>query len=113
MVVMFAGEIVLDGSVRQALLKPVHSYARSLLASIPKSPEASLPAALDGRPPALVMLVRAVPLLNAVQWQKIVAARKEPCRRSRSQANASGAIYLKRLKSDCPHWWLNNSQLRP
>ena len=51
-VVMYAGEIVLDGSVRQVLLKPVHPYARSLLASIPKLREASLPAALDGRPPA-------------------------------------------------------------
>ena len=51
-VVMYAGEIVLDGSVRQVLLKPVHPYARSLLASIPRLREASLPAALDGRPPA-------------------------------------------------------------
>ena len=51
-VVMYAGEVVLDGSVRQVLLKPVHPYARSLLASIPKLREASLPAALDGRPPA-------------------------------------------------------------
>jgi peptide/nickel transport system ATP-binding protein len=51
-VVMYAGEIVLDGSVRQVLLKPVHPYARALLASIPKLRDASLPAALDGRPPA-------------------------------------------------------------
>ena len=51
-VVMYAGEVVLDGSVRQVLLKPVHPYARSLLASIPRLREASLPAALDGRPPA-------------------------------------------------------------
>jgi peptide/nickel transport system ATP-binding protein len=51
-VVMYAGEIALDGTVRQVLKKPVHPYARSLLASIPKLHDASLPAALDGRPPA-------------------------------------------------------------
>ncbi len=51
-VVMYAGEIVLDGDVRQVLRKPVHPYARGLLESIPRLHDASLPAALEGRPPA-------------------------------------------------------------
>ncbi len=50
--VMYAGEIVLDGSVRQVLRKPIHPYARGLLASIPRLHDASLPTALEGRPPA-------------------------------------------------------------
>ena len=52
MVVMYAGEIVLQGTARQVLLNPVHPYARGLLASIPKLKKAALPAAMDGRPPA-------------------------------------------------------------
>lgn len=50
-VVMYAGEIVLEGSARHVLLSPVHPYARGLLASIPKLREPTLPAALEGRPP--------------------------------------------------------------
>ncbi len=50
--VMYAGEIVLQGSARQILLDPIHPYARGLLASIPRLKDATLPRALDGRPPA-------------------------------------------------------------
>lgn len=50
-VVLYAGEVVLSGSTRQVLLTPAHPYARGLLASIPRLSEASLPAALPGRPP--------------------------------------------------------------
>ena len=50
-VVLYAGEVVLSGSTRQVLLAPAHPYARGLLASIPRLSEASLPAALPGRPP--------------------------------------------------------------
>jgi peptide/nickel transport system ATP-binding protein len=49
--VMYAGEIVLMGDVRQVLLRPDHPYARGLLASIPRVKEARLPAAMEGRPP--------------------------------------------------------------
>ncbi len=49
--VMYAGEIVLEGAARQVLRRPVHPYARGLLASIPKLGEARLPVALEGRPP--------------------------------------------------------------
>ena len=49
--VMYAGEIVLQGSTRQVLLNPVHPYARGLLASIPKLKDSRFPAALEGRPP--------------------------------------------------------------
>ncbi len=50
-VVMYAGEVVLEGSARQVLLHPSHPYARGLLASIPKLKDGRLPVSLDGRPP--------------------------------------------------------------
>jgi len=50
-VVMYAGETVLEGSTRQVLTAPTHPYARGLLASIPKLADPRLPIALDGRPP--------------------------------------------------------------
>ena len=50
-VVMYAGEVVLEGSTRQVLTAPMHPYARGLLASIPKISDPKLPVALDGRPP--------------------------------------------------------------
>ncbi len=49
--VMYAGEIVLEGSARQVLRQPLHPYARGLLASIPTLRDAKLPAAMEGRPP--------------------------------------------------------------
>jgi peptide/nickel transport system ATP-binding protein len=49
--VMYAGEVVLQGPVRQVLQDPVHPYARGLLASIPRLGETRLPLALEGRPP--------------------------------------------------------------
>lgn len=51
-VVLYAGEVVLQGSTRQVLLNPMHPYARGLLASIPRISDARLPVALGGRPPA-------------------------------------------------------------
>lgn len=50
-VVMYAGEIVLNGSAKQVLLAPRHPYAHGLLASIPRLDQTHLPMALDGRPP--------------------------------------------------------------
>lgn len=50
-VVMYAGEAVLEGPVREVLRNPAHPYARGLLASIPKLTDARLPMALEGRPP--------------------------------------------------------------
>lgn len=50
--VMYAGEVVLEGSTRQVLKTPAHPYARGLLASIPRLADRHLPVALDGRPPA-------------------------------------------------------------
>ena len=49
--VMYAGEPVLIGSTKDVLLAPRHPYAHGLLASIPRLQDASLPQALDGRPP--------------------------------------------------------------
>lgn len=51
-VVMYAGEIVMDGSADDVLRDPRHPYAKSLLAAIPRVHQATLPAALEGRPPA-------------------------------------------------------------
>ena len=50
--VMYAGEIVLDGTAAQVLRAPAHPYARGLLAAIPRLAERRLPVALEGRPPA-------------------------------------------------------------
>ena len=49
--VMYAGEVVQEGDIRQVFTNPAHPYARGLLASIPKLREARLPVALDGVPP--------------------------------------------------------------
>ena len=51
-VVMYAGEVVLEGNARNVLLSPTHPYARGLLSSIPSLKDSRLPAALEGRPPA-------------------------------------------------------------
>ena len=50
-VVMYAGEIVLEGATRQVLRAPGHPYARALLASIPRLNSPRLPASLEGIPP--------------------------------------------------------------
>jgi peptide/nickel transport system ATP-binding protein len=50
-VVMYAGEIALEGDATIVLTAPAHPYARGLLAAIPRLDEARLPAGLDGSPP--------------------------------------------------------------
>ncbi|QIE44075.1 ABC transporter ATP-binding protein [Pseudohalocynthiibacter aestuariivivens] len=50
--VMYAGEVVLEGDARDVLRAPLHPYARGLLASIPRLGDTHLPVALEGRPPA-------------------------------------------------------------
>ena len=49
--VMYAGELVLEGSARQVLKRPAHPYARGLLLSIPRLKEAVVPASMPGLPP--------------------------------------------------------------
>lgn len=51
-IVMYAGEIVLDGPTREILRTPRHPYAKGLLASIPRFSSTTRPMPLDGRPPA-------------------------------------------------------------
>ena len=51
-VVMYAGEIVLDGDAAAVLTNPAHPYARGLLASVPRLSDPQLPLALEGRPPS-------------------------------------------------------------
>lgn len=50
-VVLYAGEVLLDGPARQVLTDPAHPYARALLASMPKLSDPRLPVTLEGRPP--------------------------------------------------------------
>ena len=52
-IVMYAGEIVLDGDVREVLSSPLHPYAYGLLNSIPKLSLPGLPEAMPGTPPQL------------------------------------------------------------
>ena len=52
-IVMYAGEIVLDGNVREVLSSPLHPYAYGLLNSIPKLSLPGLPEAMPGTPPQL------------------------------------------------------------
>ncbi len=49
--VMYAGELVLEGTTRQVMRKPAHPYARGLLLSIPRLREAVVPTSMPGRPP--------------------------------------------------------------
>ena len=51
--VLYAGEVVEDGPVREVLESPAHPYTRGLLASIPRLGEVAIPASMEGRPPAL------------------------------------------------------------
>ena len=50
--VMYAGQIVEDGSATRVFGQPTHPYARGLLASIPRLSESVLPQAMPGQPPA-------------------------------------------------------------
>ena len=50
-IVMYAGELVLEGPARRVLKQPAHPYARGLLLSIPRLKEAVVPASMPGRPP--------------------------------------------------------------
>ena len=49
--VMYAGEAVLQGPTAAVLRDPAHPYARGLLASIPRLCDPHLPMGLEGRPP--------------------------------------------------------------
>ncbi len=50
--VMYAGEIVAEGTARQVLRTPAHPYASGLIAAIPVLRAPRLPRPLEGRPPA-------------------------------------------------------------
>ena len=50
--VLYAGEIVAEGTARQILRTPAHPYARGLITAIPSLGAARLPVPLQGRPPA-------------------------------------------------------------
>ncbi len=50
-VVMYAGEIVLEGPARKILKEPIHPYTYGLLKSIPKLSLAGLPASMPGSQP--------------------------------------------------------------
>ena len=49
--VMYAGELVEEGTTRGILSRPAHPYPRALLGSIPRLGEKVIPAALPGFPP--------------------------------------------------------------
>ena len=50
-IVMYSGEIVLDGPVRSILKNPIHPYTFGLLKSIPKLPSPGLPDSMSGSQP--------------------------------------------------------------
>jgi len=75
--VMYAGEVVLEGSTRQVLTAPAHPYARGLLASIPRLGDPRPPAALDGRPPPPGQAGRGCSFVDRC------AIAQEACRRAR------------------------------
>ena len=76
--VMYAGEVVLQGEVRQVLREPLHPYARGLLASIPRLQTAALPRALDGRPPAPGEVNNACAFVNRCILAKPACSRQRP-----------------------------------
>jgi len=50
-IVMYAGEIVLEGPVRKILKEPIHPYTHGLLQSIPKLSLSNLPDSMPGSQP--------------------------------------------------------------
>ena len=50
--VMYAGEIVEDGTIDDVFADPIHPYTRGLLSSVPRLSYPGLPQAMAGRPPA-------------------------------------------------------------
>ncbi len=50
--VMYAGEIIAEGTARHILRTPPHPYARGLIAAIPRLSGGGLPVPMEGRPPA-------------------------------------------------------------
>ena len=50
-IVMYSGEIVLDGPVRSILKNPIHPYTFGLLKSIPKLTSPGLPDSMSGSQP--------------------------------------------------------------
>ena len=50
-IVMYAGEIVLEGPVRKILKEPIHPYTYGLLKSIPKLSLSGLPDSMPGSQP--------------------------------------------------------------
>lgn len=50
-IVMYAGEIVLEGPVRKILIEPIHPYTNGLLKSIPKLSLEGLPESMPGAQP--------------------------------------------------------------
>ena len=50
-IVMYSGEIVLDGPVRNILKNPIHPYTHGLLKSIPKITSPGLPESMPGSQP--------------------------------------------------------------
>lgn len=76
-VVMYAGEVMLVGSNHDVLIDPVHPYARGLLGSIPRLRDATLPLALDGRPPPTGTVT------NACSFADRCALVQERCRAAR------------------------------
>jgi oligopeptide/dipeptide ABC transporter ATP-binding protein len=51
--VVYAGELVEQGSAEQMLLAPTHPYSQKLLASIPRLHDAKMPDFIPGAPPDL------------------------------------------------------------
>ena len=95
--VMYAGEIVLEGDRRQVLLRPVHPYARGLLASIPRLATAGLPVALEGRPPPRGAPAPAAPSPTAAVWPRSVASK---CARHSNWRRAVSWF----VATDTPRW---------
>jgi peptide/nickel transport system ATP-binding protein len=51
--VVYAGELVEQGSAEQMLLAPTHPYSQKLLASIPRLHDTKMPDFIPGAPPDL------------------------------------------------------------
>ena len=70
-IVMYSGEIVLDGPVRSILKNPSHPYTFGLLKSIPKLTSPGLPDSMSGSQPQPEQLKQGVVFMRDVILQKI------------------------------------------
>ncbi|WP_230492773.1 ABC transporter ATP-binding protein [Martelella alba] len=98
--VMYAGELVESGPVRQLLRHPQHPYTRSLLAAIPQTGRNREPlAAVEGTPPALNAMPSGCPFHPRCGFRSERCLREEPVLRARIPGTLVACHHADELRS--------------